>query len=72
MKKHRIQNTEQIEHRKHRQTKNLFSRRIGRKCRLVYIRIEQSDDQTQIMRKKLFRSSFKRELCLAIVFYLSR
>ena len=38
--------------------KSSFSKRIGRKCRLVSTRTEQNNDHTQIMDKIQFRSSF--------------
>ena len=48
-----MQNTERL--------KTSFLKWIGRKCRLLYTRIEQNNDYTQIMHEIQFRSSFNVE-----------
>ena len=43
---------------KHKRRKPSFTKRIGRKCRLIQTRTEQNNDHTRMMHKIQFRSSF--------------
>ena len=46
-----------------------ITNRIGSKCRIIYTRTEQNNDNTQIMHKIQFRSSFKEyeeKLCASL------
>ena len=44
-----------------RRRKPSFTKRLGRKCRLILTRIEENNDHTRIMHKIQFRSSFVKE-----------
>ena len=51
---------EQAKNTEYRKTKSLFKeKKIGRKCRLTYISIEQNNDYAQLKHKVRFCSSFK-------------